>query len=226
MKVCVCADLHGNLPEIPECDLLLIAGDITPFHDHSLGFQQKWLNTTFRKWLLEINASTYFCPGNHEFIFETNKEIDPIVNDRCINDKYLLWNNIKIYFTGWTPWFQSWAFNGYEKELEKTYKNLPKYIYDKKYDLRKIYSRMPQDTEILVCHGPPYGFGDLTQDGKHVGSMALRECLETLPKLRYLICGHIHFSHGEYEYNGIKIINCSLLNEQYQMVHKPVVFDY
>ena len=51
MKVVATSDLHGTLPPIPACDLLLIAGDVCPVWDHKLFFQDIWLRTTFTDWL-------------------------------------------------------------------------------------------------------------------------------------------------------------------------------
>jgi hypothetical protein len=51
MKIVAIADLHGILPEVPPCDLLLLAGDLTPVTNHGVQFQADWLATEFRVWL-------------------------------------------------------------------------------------------------------------------------------------------------------------------------------
>ena len=56
MIICAVSDLHGQLPDIPKCDLLLIAGDVCPVTNHSLDFQEHWLDTEFRWWLKKIPA--------------------------------------------------------------------------------------------------------------------------------------------------------------------------
>src|SRR5262249_33524902 len=71
MKVVAVSDLHGNLPAIPPCDLLLLAGDITPVRDHRLAHQAEWLDTTFRAWLNQVPARKVIgVAGNHDFIFQ------------------------------------------------------------------------------------------------------------------------------------------------------------
>lgn len=50
-------------------------------------------------------------------------------------------------------------------------------------------------TDILITHSPPKGFGDVTSDGKSVGSTAIRDAIERVqPQLA--LCGHIHDSWG------------------------------
>src|SRR5262249_37371286 len=52
MKIVALADLHGYLPSaIPACDLLLLAGDLTPVQNHAPAFQAQWLDGPFRAWL-------------------------------------------------------------------------------------------------------------------------------------------------------------------------------
>jgi len=49
---------------------------------------------------------------------------------------------------------------------------------------------------VLVTHSPPYGVVDLSSQGKHLGSTAVRDTiLRTAPEL--VICGHIHGSAGQ-----------------------------
>ena len=50
--------------------------------------------------------------------------------------------------------------------------------------------------DVLVTHGPPYGFGDLTK-GRHAGDKQLMKAVQSMvhPPLLW-VCGHIHESHG------------------------------
>ena len=50
MKLCVVSDLHGNLPTLPESDLLLIGGDISPLNIQSNNDKmKKWLEDEFKQ---------------------------------------------------------------------------------------------------------------------------------------------------------------------------------
>ena len=50
-RVVCTADLHENLIDIPECDLLLIAGDISFAFKGDLVAKQAFLANEFRDWL-------------------------------------------------------------------------------------------------------------------------------------------------------------------------------
>jgi predicted phosphohydrolase len=70
-KIIAVSDLHGALPTIPPCDLLLIAGDVAPTMNHSLRFQADWLDTDFRFWLESLPAQKIvFIAGNHDLVFQ------------------------------------------------------------------------------------------------------------------------------------------------------------
>ena len=56
MKICAISDGHGRLPDIPECDVLVIAGDFcaewTRVFDPDIMRlkQMEWLNGMYRAW--------------------------------------------------------------------------------------------------------------------------------------------------------------------------------
>src|SRR5262249_21134781 len=78
MKIVAVADLPGTLPDTPDCDLLLLGGDLCPLRDHSLRFQQEWLAGPFARWLAELPARHIIgVAGNHDFLLEQRPDLLP-----------------------------------------------------------------------------------------------------------------------------------------------------
>lgn len=208
------ADMHGNLKfEVPEADLLLIAGDICPAHyDYliSVDMQADWLNCEFRNWLKEQPVkNVVICPGNHDWIFEKNinKVPDMGKNIYYLIDKSIKILGLKIYGTPWQLPFCSWAFNLREEELKLCWKDIP------------------DDIDILLCHSPPYGIMDIEGiNYSHIGSKSLsNRIIDIKPKL--VVFGHNHNNHGIVEKDGIKYINASLVDDEYKIVREPIVIE-
>lgn len=207
MKIIATSDLHGNLPQIPPCDLLLIAGDICPLTSHDLYYQYGWLDTNFRFWLNRVPAKRVIMTfGNHDFISQRqqNDVIELELKADMLFNESIIVDGVKIWGSPYSHFFHDWAWNAYEDEL------------------LEMYQKIPNDTDIIITHGPPKYFGDRTLTGLNVGSESLLETLKRFSK-KILICGHIHEGYGKYEDNNQNIIyNVSLVNRKYQAVN-PLV---
>ena len=141
VRLAATSDLHGSLPPVPPCDVLVIAGDITPATNHDVDFQVHWLDTEFRRWL-------------------------EVLNER--------------------------------------------------------YAAVPVDTDVLLIHGPPAGYGDLTDFGSRAGSSAFTHLIDRVsPKLG--IFGHIHEGRGTWTRGGTTLANVSAVDFHYELVGEPVV---
>ena len=86
------------------------------------------------------------------------------------------------------------------------------------------WAKIPSDADIVVTHGPAYGVLDMLLNEQHAGDKdLLKKLLQHKPKVH--ICGHIHESYGWVQRHGIKFINACLLNEAYELMNKPIVFE-
>ncbi len=234
MRVVAISDQHGRLPDIPECDILLIAGDICPTVNHSPSFQRSWLDTNFRSWLNNIPARHVVgVAGNHDFLFHERPDQIPELRWKYLKDDGCTIEGISIWGTPWQPWFWDWAFNAPRNEKEN--ENEP--------FLTEKFSHIPVGTDIVVAHSPAYQVGatDLLiaqHGGNHVGSRALRARMHIVkPKL--LVYGHIHNgrefspvqmswsdpSSGSVVRNGT-VANVSVLDEDYRLRYAPMEFEW
>jgi len=219
MKIVCISDMHGNLLSIPECQILLIAGDICPTSNHSPVFQSNWLDTTFREWLKLVPARHIIgTTGNHDLIFQDFPHLVPEeLPWHYLQDSSIVLDGLKFYGTPWQNYFCNWAFNAPEKDVEEHF-------------LAEKFNQIPDDTDVLICHSPPYGYGDQVKQNvawatdEHLGSKALMSRIKQIkPKL---VCyGHIHTGNSINVLDDIKMVNASLLNEDYRVVNEPVIIE-
>lgn len=213
MKIVCISDTHGihDKLKIPECDILIHAGDITPNGKY-------WDCVRFAKWFRDQNQAKHkiFIAGNHDFLFQNKssplhrdffyKDLDSSIT--YLQDSSVTINSFKIYGTPWTPEFFNWAFM---KERGK--------------DIAEVWKKIPFDTNILIVHGPPYGILDKTAAEDHVGCFDLLARINELPNLQLCIFGHIHEDYGSMKQYGITFVNASSLNEHYKFTNTPIIID-
>ena len=114
----------------------------------------------------------------------------------------------KIWGSPWTPAFCDWGFNLERGEHIKA-----------KWDM------IPDNTDILITHGPPLGIGDKCSNGEQAGCSDLLDSIRKRIRPLYNIYGHIHEGYGIRSDGITTYINASSVNCDYKAVNPAVVFD-
>ena len=221
-RITFISDTHNKHKQItshlPGGDILIHSGDIS-----TMGYPREIKD--FCKWFNGIEGYTHkiFIAGNHDwgFINHIDKVNDILEKYDDItylqDDLYLAGQDetdyndmIKIYGSPWQPEFYNWAFN------------LPR----NGWELGQKWSDIPVDTDILITHGPSYGFVDkVIGRPENLGCELLAERIKTIkPKIH--VCGHIHSGRGIIFNDGTLYINASVLDEQYNYTKKPFTIDF
>ncbi|MCK5925845.1 MAG: metallophosphatase domain-containing protein [Methylococcales bacterium] len=136
--------------------------------------------------------------GNHDRCFENEEKAhaEKILKDHhliYLNDSGITINHLKIWGSPIQPEYYNWAFNR-----------------DRGSDIQKHWQLIPNDTDVLLTHGPVFGRLDLAHRGENVGC---EDLLATVQKIKPKIhaCGHIHEAYGVKEKEGTIFVNASSL---------------
>ena len=203
MRVVATADLHGNLPlDLPDGDVLVIAGDICPLADHEPSAQQSWLDSDFYPWMEHLpHPEVVWIAGNHDFVCQRPGWL-PGGRGHYLCDSGVTLDGYGFWGFPWVPKLQMWAFYASDPELAERAAAIPA-------------------TDVLVSHGPPLGRGDRLSSGKLAGSEALLARLRSRPP-RLCLYGHIHEDPGSWELDGATLANVAYVDELYEIRPDPV----
>jgi len=208
-KVVCISDSHTQLrkAKIPSGDILLHAGDITDVGDIQDIEQFTWNLKKYQS----VFSAIVVCGGNHDFCFSADKNKRPTEAEDILKragiiylqDSFTIQKGLKIYGSPWQPEFCDWNFN------------LPrgKALADK-------WAMIPDDTDILLTHSPPYGILDYV-NFSHQGCQDLAYRVKQVkPKLHCY--GHLHMNYGIQKEADTIFVNASLCNDENYLVNQPI----
>jgi predicted phosphohydrolase len=212
--VCL-SDTHGrhDVLTVPDGDLLIHAGDMT-MRGREPEVEE------FAAWFTALpHRHKVVIAGNHDWLCERRptRARELLSDVTYLLDEETVAAGLRIWGSPWQPWFHDWAFNLARGKAIRA-----------KWDL------IPDGTDILVTHGPPFGFLDgvrrpgwFTEDAtavEHIGCEELRVALDRVaPQLH--IFGHIHEGYGQARSGETILVNASICDADYQPVNPPIVVD-
>ena len=222
----IIADTHGlvavdKLLEGVTGDVLIHCGDFAcgDMNRRARHFVSESHRQSFMLFCVELakirdNWKHVICvPGNHDQIceaapLEAKGLLAREAKTHLLIDESVTIDGINYYGLPWTPPFNNWFFNAAD------------------YKMRLACDAIPDDTNVLISHGPPYGFFDKASlNGDHLGSHILGRRVKELfghHDLRAVFYGHIHGGGG----NGLPLnrgnkeivfVNASVLDEDYEL---------
>lgn len=203
ISITLISDTHNKHKQLDvgSGDLLIHAGDAT-----SMGKSHEIEN--FLKWYGQQDYEIkILIAGNHDWGFESDpdrfSDMASLYGVTLLNDSGTSYRGIKIWGSPVQPEFHGWAFNRTQATIGKHW------------------DMIPDDTDILITHGPPRGILDLTTGYDPAGCpLLLAKVRELKPVLH--VFGHIHESRGIKDNGDTVFVNASSLDLRYQPYADPV----
>lgn len=250
MKIVAISDIHGYLPKLQPCDVVVMCGDILPLNiQRNYEASLAWLSGPFQSWALNLDCKKIvFIAGNHDFVFEQLYNEHVHVMGRMATHSALQFTPERICSTlfqmddEYDPKLIYLCDSPYIYQGVKFYgipwcPNLRNWaFYGDSETLREKFNQIPSDFDVLLTHCPPkYGQqGVVLQTnwnfGTDFGCEELQEALVQKTMLRSDVCwvlsGHIHSGNHNCEKHGPLIYrNVSIKDEDYNESYQPFEFE-
>ena len=207
MRIICISDTHGYHEliqrDLPKGDVLVHAGDFT-----SRGSFTEALK--FLTWFEGLDyPNKILIAGNHDFVCQ-GMDIRTLIGDdnlHYLQNSEVTIDGVKFYGAPQTPRFGNWAFN-----------------VDRGEEIKKYWDSIPDDTNILITHGPPHKILDKTVQGINAGCEELAQRVDEIPPTLHIF-GHIHEGAGTTEANDTIFVNASVLSHNYKYTNKPIIIE-
>ena len=200
-------NLNGQIV-VPDGDILIHAGDATI---RGTQFEVE----EFLQWFSSLpHKHKIFVAGNHDWLYETNNRFARLLTAgfdvKYLQDSSAKIEGLKIYGSPYQPRFFDWAFN-----------------LNRGRELAEKWKLIPEDTDVLITHGPPFGILDEVPKKYWIENTGCEELIKRVEKVRpkLHVFGHIHCGYGTAENFGVKFINASNCDESYEPTNAPIVID-
>ena len=208
LSICIISDTHNKhkrLGRLPDADVIIHCGDFTSVgQSHEIVDFMKWFSMLPQKYKIII-------AGNHDWLFERNRlmALEKVPkNIIYLEDSGVEIEGLNFYGSPVQPIFCNWAFNRPEEKLAEHWKAIP------------------DDTDVLITHTPPYSIMDFSiYDKISTGSPSLYwEVMNRIKPLAHMM-GHIHSGYGIKVIENTTFINASNLDENYMCVNPPILIE-
>lgn len=183
--------LHSFIPDdrFKDIDLVIHSGDCSNWRDP---YRNEHEVRNFIEWYKNVPVKhKLFVAGNHDTSIE-KRLVKPgdFADIIYLENESVTIEGIKFWGSPHTPTFGDWAFM---KKREK---------------INRVWENIPEDTDVLIVHGPPKGVRDLSfnKDGnlEFCGCSALmKRCWALKDNLKLVCFGHIHNMDGVETNQGV-----------------------
>ena len=207
---CIClSDTHGqhnDMPTLPDGDVLIHAGDC-------LGTGSVKSFISFAQWFeSQPHRHKILVAGNHDRAISEQPELIDVLlpTTHYLEDSGVEINGFKFWGSPWTPTFHHWHF-----------------MLDRGVALKERWDLIPEDTDVLVTHGPPQRIGDAVSMPTGIQYVGCEDLLTRTDQLslKTHVFGHIHEGYGQYVREGRLLINASTCTENYEPINSPIIFE-
>ncbi|KAH7889940.1 Metallo-dependent phosphatase-like protein [Phlebopus sp. FC_14] len=223
--VCI-SDTHSRRYHVPLGDVLLHSGDLSSYGSlPQLTCTVEWLKSL-------AHPIKIVVAGNHDLCLDkkfgqsgwglspdTIRHAQAYMHSQASVGVYYL-EHEPFHFT--SPSGRVWKVYGSPAapiHLEGAFQ------YASTTEAQAIYAQIPDDTEILITHTPPFSILDRTSKGKHAGCPVLSSRLEELKHCRLHVFGHIHESFGVNMLAGGSGVSLIFVNAAMAKSENAVVVD-